>query len=61
MIRKISENLNIYQDYSTQQKNKTTKNKKIERAEEIKKQIQSGTYKINLQKTAEAMAKNLLK
>jgi len=60
MIRKIGENLNIYNNYSTQQKKKVTENKKLERVEEIKKQIENGTYKVDLQKTAEAMAKYFL-
>ncbi len=61
MIRKVSENLNVYQNHSTQQKKKITENKKIDRVEEIKQQIKNGTYKVDIEKTAEAMAKNLLK
>ncbi len=61
MIRKIGENLNIYQNHSTRENKKINENKKLERVEEIKKQIKNGTYKIDIQKTAEVMAKNLLK
>ena len=61
MIRKIGENLNIYQNHSTRDNKKINENKKLERVEEIKKQIKNGTYKIDIQKTAEVMAKNLLK
>ncbi len=59
MIRKIGENLNVYQNLSTQQNKKINENKKLERVEEIKQQIKNGTYQIDLQKTAEAMAKTL--
>ena len=61
MIKKIGENLSIYQNYSTQQNKKVAENKKLERVEEIKEQIKNGTYKIDLQKTAKAMAQDLLK
>ena len=59
MINKINSGLNISNDFSTQQKVKTNKNTKLSRVEEIKQQINNGTYKIDLQKSAEAMAKHL--
>ena len=61
MIRQISANF-IQTNNNTEQKNikKTNKTEQISRAEEIKKEIQNGTYKIDLEKTAEAMAKSLL-
>ena len=59
MINKINTNINIANDFSTQQNKKTQKNTKISRVEEIKQQIKNGTYKIDLQKSAEAMAKHL--
>ncbi|GAX87666.1 conserved hypothetical protein [Lebetimonas natsushimae] len=39
---------------------KTQNTEKSGRVEEIKKQIESGTYKIDLDKTAKALAKTLL-
>jgi anti-sigma28 factor (negative regulator of flagellin synthesis) len=39
---------------------KTNHTEKSGRVEEIKKQIEAGTYKIDLDKTAKALAKNLL-
>jgi anti-sigma28 factor (negative regulator of flagellin synthesis) len=39
---------------------KTENSQKSGRVEEIKKQIQNGTYKIDLDKTAKALAKHLL-
>jgi anti-sigma28 factor (negative regulator of flagellin synthesis) len=39
---------------------KTDNTQKSGRVEEIKKQIENGTYKIDLDKTAKALAKNLL-
>ena len=59
MIKGINGNLNITNDFSTQQNKKTQKNKKLSRVEEIKQQINNGTYKIDIQKSAEAMAKYL--
>ena len=50
--------LNI-ETLSTQQKPKKIETKNIGRVEEIKQQIKNGTYKIDLDKTAEAMAKAL--
>jgi len=63
MIKKVSNNLNIFTNQSTQSKRneKITENKKLSRVEEIKKQIKNGEYKIDLKNTAEAMAKYLLK
>ena len=59
MINKINVSLNITNDFSTQQNKKLQKNTKLSRVEEIKQQIKNGTYKIDLQKSAEAMAKHL--
>ena len=59
MINRINTGLNITDNFSTQQKKKTQKNTKLSRVEEIKQQINNGTYKIDLQKSAEAMAKHL--
>jgi len=52
--------LNI-KDFSTQQTKKTEQNRKLSRVEEIKQQIKNGTYKVDIDKTAESMAKYLLK
>ena len=60
MIRSISSNT---QTFSTQQQKRTQniqKEEKIGRVEEIKKSIQEGTYKIDIEKTAKAFAKSLL-
>jgi anti-sigma28 factor (negative regulator of flagellin synthesis) len=61
MIRKISIGFKAFvsaqNDVKSQQTNKT---EKLSRVEEIKQQIQNGEYKIDLRKTAEAMAKALL-
>ena len=61
MINKIGINSNII-SHSTQQNKieKTQKEEKLSRVEEIKRDIQNGTYKIDIDKTAKAMAKNLL-
>ena len=59
MISKINTGLSITNDFSTQQNKKTQKNTKLSRVEEIKQQIKNGTYQIDLQKSAEAMAKHL--
>ncbi len=61
MINKIGiQNQVITQ--STQQKKaeKTEKQEKLSRVEEIKKEIQNGSYKVDINKTAKAMAKALL-
>ena len=58
MINRINKSL-ITNDFSTQQNKRAHKNTKLSRVEEIKQQINNGTYKIDLQKTAEAMAKEL--
>ncbi len=56
------QNTNIFiKDLSTQQIKKTQENKKLSRVEEIKEQIKNGTYKVDIDKTAEAMLKHLLK
>jgi anti-sigma28 factor (negative regulator of flagellin synthesis) len=39
---------------------KTNETKAVNRVEEIKKEIEAGTYKIDVQKTAEAMAETLI-
>ena len=60
MIRSISSNT---QTFSTQQQKRTQniqKEEKIGRVEEIKKSIQEGTYKIDIEQTAKALAKSLL-
>ena len=56
---KISNNFKINTSLSTQQNVKKIEIKKLGRVEEIKQQIKNGTYKIDLNKTAEAMAKAL--
>jgi len=59
MINRVTSNT---QTFSTQQKRtqNVQKEEKIGRVEEIKKSIQNGTYKIDIEKTAEAFAKSLL-
>ena len=47
------------QNLSTQQTKKTEKSQKLSRVEEIKEQIKNGTYKIDIDKTAKALAKAL--
>jgi anti-sigma28 factor (negative regulator of flagellin synthesis) len=62
MINKITSNTQTFST-STQQQKRTQnvqKEEKIGRVEEIKKSIQNGTYKIDIEKTAEAFAKSLL-
>jgi anti-sigma28 factor (negative regulator of flagellin synthesis) len=39
---------------------KTSETKAIDRVEEIKKEIEAGNYKVDIQKTAEAMAQTLI-
>ena len=58
MIRKISIGLKTF--VSTQQIKKPQQTQEISRVDEIKQQVQKGEYKIDLRKTAEAMAKALL-
>ena len=53
--------LNNIKNLSTQQNKRTEENKKLSRVEEIKQQIKNGTYKVDINKTAEALAKYLLK
>jgi anti-sigma28 factor (negative regulator of flagellin synthesis) len=48
-----------YQYYHTDKK-EIQKTKKTDKVELIKKQVQNGVYKIDLKKTAKAMAKQLL-
>jgi len=59
MIRKIGVNTQMI---STRQKRiqNIQKEEKIAKVEELKKSIQNGEYKIDIQKTAEAFAKSLL-
>jgi anti-sigma28 factor (negative regulator of flagellin synthesis) len=61
MINRVASNTQIF-SISTQQKRTQNiqKEEKIGRVEEIKKSIQNGTYKIDIEKTAEAFAKSLL-
>ena len=57
---KIYNNIsNNIQNLSTQQKTKKIENQKLSRVEEIKEQIKNGTYEINIDKTAKALAKAL--
>jgi len=60
MINRIG--INSQLNISTQQKKtqNVEKEEKLGRVEEIKKQIQNGTYKIDIDATAKAFAKNLL-
>jgi anti-sigma28 factor (negative regulator of flagellin synthesis) len=59
MINRVGANTQII---STQQKRtqNVQKQEKLGRVEEIKKSIQNGEYKIDIDKTAEALAKSLL-
>ena len=59
MINRVGANTQII---STQQKRtqNVQKQEKLGRVEEIKKSIQNGEYKIDINKTAEALAKSLL-
>jgi len=54
-------NISSIQDFSAQQSKKIKKNEKLSRVEEIKQQIENGTYKVDIDKTAKSMAKHLLK
>ncbi len=62
MIRGINSNLNSIQieTNNTKRKSQTQNVNKTSRVEEIKKAIENGTYKIDIEKTAKAMAKSLL-
>jgi anti-sigma28 factor (negative regulator of flagellin synthesis) len=59
MINRVGANTQMI---STQQKRtqNVQKQEKLGRVEEIKKSIQNGEYKIDINKTAEALAKSLL-
>jgi len=59
MINRVGANTQMI---STQQKRtqNVQKQEKLGRVEEIKKSIQNGEYKIDIDKTAEALAKSLL-
>ncbi len=52
--------LNV-KNLSTQKSKKTEENRQLSRVEEIKQQIKNGTYKVDINKTAESMIKYLLK
>jgi len=60
MIRKISASIKFDTINLKQTKKTEIKTQKISRVEEIKKAIQNGEYKIDIQQTAKAMAKALL-
>ncbi|WP_457564245.1 flagellar biosynthesis anti-sigma factor FlgM [Caminibacter sp.] len=61
MIRRIFSGFNNFQiENSNQNRNKVSQTTKISRVEEIKRAIHNGTYKIDIEKTAKAMAKALL-
>jgi len=61
MINKVGVN-SQFNYISTQQKKtqNVQKEEKIGRVEEIKRQLERGEYKIDIEKTAQAMAKSLL-
>ena len=61
MINKVGVN-SQFNHISTQQKKtqNVQKEEKIGRVEEIKRQLERGEYKIDIEKTAQAMAKSLL-
>ncbi|WP_456469771.1 flagellar biosynthesis anti-sigma factor FlgM [Caminibacter sp.] len=62
MINKVSTRIPGLNVASTQQQTKTQtqKTEKLSRVEEIKKAIENGTYKVDIENTAKAMAKSLL-
>jgi anti-sigma28 factor (negative regulator of flagellin synthesis) len=64
MIRKIGIstflNINTINDESKRNINTVNKSEKLSRVEEIKRAIENGTYKIDIEITARAMAKALL-
>lgn len=61
MIRRIISGFNNFQIENTNQnRQKIQETTKTSRVEEIKKAIEAGTYKIDINKTAQAMAKALL-
>ena len=61
MIKRVASKTQLF-SISTQQKRTQNiqKEEKIGRVEEIKKSIQEGTYKIDIEQTAKALAKSLL-
>jgi len=60
MINKIGlNNYTLIQNEIKQKKVSKEENIKLSKVEEIKKAIENGTYKIDIEKTAEAMAKKL--
>ena len=60
MINRIGLNTQIATPTQQKKTQNVQKEEKIGRVEEIKKLIENGEYKIDIQKTAEAMAKSLL-
>jgi len=60
MINRIGLNTQITTPTQQKKAQNVQKEEKIGRVEEIKKLIENGEYKIDIQKTAEAMAKSLL-
>jgi len=62
MINKIGTFSQINSTHQMQEKNINTiqKEEKISRVEAIKEQIKNGTYEVNIEKTAKALAKALL-
>ena len=59
MIRKVESSI-LTNVNDIQNKNSKTKVEKLSKVEEIKKAIENGAYKIDIQKSAKAMAKALL-
>jgi anti-sigma28 factor (negative regulator of flagellin synthesis) len=60
MINRVGINSQITTPTQQKKTQNVEKEEKLGRVEEIKKQIQNGEYKIDINKTAEAMAKSLL-
>jgi anti-sigma28 factor (negative regulator of flagellin synthesis) len=60
MIRRIINGINNFQIENKNFNRKKIETTKISRVEEIKRAIEAGTYKIDIIKTAKAMAKALL-
>jgi len=60
MINKIGiNNYTLIQNETKQKKVSKKENIKISKVEEIKRAIENGTYKIDIEKTAKAMAEQL--
>jgi anti-sigma28 factor (negative regulator of flagellin synthesis) len=63
MIHGINHNNTIHQSNTVGQNKQTTESSKTEslsRVDELKQQIESGEYKVDTKKTAEALANTLL-